>query len=148
MKKTFALLFPVVIALFSCGRGTVKQIENAAYQYSYAMANYDVDGAEPFATEETKQTTLVTGRAMMQLVDSNYIKSDIPAKIEIVKTEMVSDTVAVVTYHKTTPIKDFVSTVEVHKCGKQWLVHSPTKVVQQELPKELLQKLDTTSTNE
>lgn len=129
--------------LVSCGSSTTKQIENAAYHYSYAMANYDVDGAEPYATEETKQTTLVTGRVMMQLVDSNYIKSDTPAEIEIVKTEMVSDTMAVVTYHKTTPIKDFEGKVEVHKRGNQWLVHSPTKVVQQELPSELEQALET-----
>ena len=129
------LFFAACIALLatSC-TSTQDLVEDVAYKYSYAMANYDIDQAEQYADKETKETTITTGRGMLTLVDSNYIKSDTPANIEIVATEMTSDTSAIVTYHKTTPIKDFTGTVEVRKRDGEWLVHSPTRVRKEVLP--------------
>ena len=40
----------------------------------------------------------------MPKVDTNYIKSNTPATIEILGVEVLSDTTAVVNYKKTTPI--------------------------------------------
>ena len=119
-----------------------KKIKDAAYNYSYAMANYDIDGAEPYADDATKQTTLTTGRGLLQMVDTNYIKSDTPATITIEKVEMLSDSSAVATYHKVTPIKNFRDTVEVRKYGRQWLVHTPTRVVEHQLPPEVEAQLN------
>lgn len=130
------------LALLGTGCKTTQDIvEDVAYKYSYAMANYDVDGAEQYADNETKQTTIKTGRGMLSLVDSNYIKSDTPAVIEIIGTEMTSDTAAIVTYHKTTPIKDFTGTVEVRLRDGEWLVHSPTRVHHEVLPESVEKSL-------
>ena len=64
------------------------------------------------------------------MVDTNYIKSDTPASIEIRHIQIVDDTSAVVTYHKTTPIKDFSSTLDVRKRHGRWLAHSPIPVIE------------------
>lgn len=137
--KSFFLL-AIVLSLFACSN-TEEQIREAAYNYSYAMANYDIDGAEPYADEETIQTTLATGRLLLQRVDKNYIKRDTPATITIEDIAMINDTAAVVDYHKVTPIKDFRDTVEVRKYGQRWLVHTPIKVIQQELPTEIVSQI-------
>lgn len=98
-------------------------VEKVAYNYSYAMANYQVDEAQKYATEETKSTTLTMARNIVAKVDSNYIKSDTPASIEIVEVRMLNDTSAVATYHKKTPIKDFSDTLELRKRDGQWYAH-------------------------
>ena len=132
-KKSISFAACIAFLCIGC-TSTQDLVEDVAYKYSYAMANYDVDQAEQYADDETKRTTITTGRGMLTLVDSNYIKSDTPANIEIIATEMTSDTSAVVTYHKTTPIKDFTGTVEVRKRNGEWLVHSPTRVHKEVLP--------------
>ncbi len=134
MKKTILSLVTLFAVILAGCSSTQDLVEEAAYQYSFAMANYDIDNAEPYADDETQQTTLKTGRGLLSMVDSNYIKSDTPAKIEILNTEMTSDTSAIVTYHKTTPIKDFTGTVEVRMIDGKWLVHSPTPVRKEVLP--------------
>lgn len=102
-----------------------QQIKKAAYNYSYALANYDISSAEPYCTPETQQTALAYAKAMLPNVDSSYIRSDTPGKIEITAVKMQSDTTAIVTYHKTTPVKDFVGELEMRKRGEQWLAHAP-----------------------
>jgi hypothetical protein len=91
------------------------------------MANYHVDEAEQYATEETKSTTLVKARSLVQAVGDAYIQSDTPAEIEITNVELKSDTVAIATYHKTTPIKDMTGTLELRKRDGEWYAHTPLK---------------------
>lgn len=102
-----------------------KQVEEAAYGYCHATANFDIEGATPYCTSETARTTLVTARKLIAMVDSAIIVADKPATIAIVDVRFVSDTVAKAAYHKTTPIKDYIDTVELRKRDGRWLVHSP-----------------------
>lgn len=105
-----------------------QRAQKAAYNYSDAMANYKLDEAAKYATEETINTTITTGKALLQFVDSAYIASDTPAKLEVTNMEMTSDTSAVVSFEKNTPIKTNMKfSVEVRKRNGKWLAHSPQK---------------------
>lgn len=130
MKQNNTLALLATVLLLTACASDEEKIEKVAYKYSYAMANYDVDGAEKYATPETVETTLNTARGLLTIVDTNYIKSDTPASIEITNIQIVDDTSAVVTYHKTTPIKDFSSTLDVRKRHGRWLAHSPIPVIE------------------
>ena len=102
MKK---IMYCVAI-LFMAGCNTdEKKIETVAYNYLDAMGNYKIDDARPYASAETCEKTLdVLLHHIMPKVDTNYIKSNTPATIEILGVEILSDTTAVVNYKKTTPI--------------------------------------------
>ena len=109
-------------------RDSLRELDNAketAYAYSYAMANYDIAAATPYSTPETQNTTLKFAQKLVEKADSNYIKSDTPAQIEILHVEKSDDTTAFAVYHKTTPLKDFCDTVWMRQRNKFWLVHSP-----------------------
>lgn len=106
-----------------------QNAKNVAYAYSYAMANYRVDEAEAYATEETKTSTLIKARQLVAAVGETYIKSDTPAELEITDITFPDDTSAIATYHKKTPIKDFSGTVELRKRNGKWLAHDPIPVV-------------------
>lgn len=121
-----------IVMLSCCCKHEQKMVEKAAYEYSYAMANYNVDEAEKYATEETKNTTLKMARGIVKKVDPEYIKSDTPASIEIIDVKMVNDTCAVATYHKQTPLKDFSDTLELRKRDGKWYAHALPK--QREVP--------------
>ncbi|MBQ2508868.1 MAG: hypothetical protein II532_03775 [Bacteroidales bacterium] len=128
MKRFFlpiSMLFLVLLAT-SCNR-SAKAIADVAYGYSYAMANYDVDGAAPFCTPETQSTTLEYSKELIVSVGDAYIQSDTPASIEITHIEIQNDTLAVATYHKTTPIKDFEGELMVVNRNGKWLAHAPMK---------------------
>lgn len=134
MKKNiylFSTLFVFCCAFLTSCHTDRQNATKAAYEYSYAMANYQIDQAEPFATEETKNTTLVKARQLVNAVDKAYIQSDTPAELEITNLEFTSDTSAIATYHKTTPIKDFSGTLELRKRNGVWLAHTPIPVVEQ-----------------
>ncbi len=123
----FCTITIIVFGMMSCTSDEQKA-QKAAYNYSYEMANYKLDEAEKYATEETINTTITTGKSLMQFVDIDYIASDTPAKIEVTKTEMTSDTSATVTLVKNTPIKkDMQFTVEVRKRDGKWLAHAPQR---------------------
>jgi hypothetical protein len=129
MKK-IALVLMAVAVFACCGcKHEMKMVEKAAYEYSYAMANYDVDEAAKYATEETQNTILKTAKSLLQRVDSSYIKSDTPAKIEIIKVDMVNDSMAVAVYHKQTPLKDFSGTVDMRKRNGQWYAHVTPRII-------------------
>ena len=65
-------------------------------------------------------------RTFLSILDSAYIDSDTPAKLEVTNMEMTSDTSAVVSFVKNTPIKqDLRFSVEVRKRNGKWLAHSP-----------------------
>lgn len=130
MKKVSIML--VAIVFFSCCcKHEQKMVEKAAYEYSYAMANYQVDEAEKYATEETKNTTLEMAKKIVEKVDPNYIKSDTPATIDIIDVKFVNDTCAVATYHKITPQKDFSDTLQLRKREGKWYAHVVPKRVEE-----------------
>ncbi len=131
-------LFLGSILLFHSCKNDEQVVQQVAYAYSYAMANYHVDDAESFATEETRNTTLIKARQLMEAVGDAYIQSDTPAEIEITNVEFQSDTVAIATYHKTTPIKDMTGTLELRKRDGEWYAHTPLKVVTPPEPKPFL----------
>lgn len=116
------------ILLCSCSNED-KTIAHIAYQYANYTANYQLDSAANYATDETKNTTLVMGQRLMSAVGEEYIKSDTPAKIEIIDVSQESDTDAYAVYHKTTPIKNFIDTLTLKKRNGDWFVHSPTPIV-------------------
>ncbi len=122
MKKVSFMLVAVVFFTCCC-KHEQKMVEKAAYEYSYAMANYKVDDAEKYATDETKNSTLLMAKQIVKKVDPTYIKSDTPATIDIIDVKMVNDTCAVATYHKITPLKDFSDTLELRKRDGKWYAH-------------------------
>ena len=122
----------IAVVFFSCCcKHEQKMVEKAAYEYSYAMANYQIDEAEKYATEETKNTTLNMAKKIVKKVDPNYIKSDTPATIDIIDVKMVNDTCAVATYHKITPKKDFSDTLQLRKRDGKWYAHVLPKIAEE-----------------
>ena len=103
----------------------MKDIKAAANNYLMAVSLYDVEGAERYCTEETKETTLDMASFLLQYVDSSYLESDRPVVIDIISMKSTSDTTATVCYRKTTPIKDFSDTLEFRKRDGKWLAHAP-----------------------
>lgn len=131
MKRT--LLLASAILLFSCSSNK-SDVRQAAYDYCFAMANYDVDRAEQYATKETREVTLIMARNLVKAVGKDYIASDTPASIEIQSVRIDNDTIAHATYHKVTPIKDFVDTLELRKRDGVWLAHALVPTVKHDQP--------------
>lgn len=113
-----------------------KAIKKTAYKYSYAMANYKVDEAEQYATAETRETTLIKARIMIDRVGDSYIKLDTPATINIIAQAQTSDTTAYAVYHKTTPIKNFADTLQLRKRDGKWYAHATIAKVAPTPPQE------------
>lgn len=134
--KRFLLFCIGLLLLVSCKNKT-NQVKEVAYRYSYAMANYNVDDAEPYATLETKQTSLQAARNLIGKVGKAYIDSDTPAQIEIVNTTIINDTEAFAIYHKTTPIKNFHDTVFLRKRDNLWQVHAPLPIARKHTQEDL-----------
>ncbi|MGX8712135.1 MAG: hypothetical protein ACSW8I_00410 [bacterium] len=120
--RTPILSLLIAILCIACD-GKNNQIKEVAYEYCFTTANYDIDGAEKYCTEETSLKTLKATRYLLQFVDSAYIASDTPATIDITKVKQTSDTTAFAIYHKVTPIKDFSDTVQLRLRDGRWLVH-------------------------
>lgn len=99
------IIYVVALFLLVGCNNTAKEIEKVAYGYLDAMGNYRIEDARPYASKKTCENTLeVLQKSLMPKVDTNYIKSNTPATIEILGVEVLSDTTAVVNYKKTTPI--------------------------------------------
>lgn len=124
MRKLTPVLVLLTVLCLACNNEN-KPIKKAAYDYCMATANYDIDGAEAFCTEETRRTTLATARYLLTMVDTAYITADTPATIKITDVLRTSDTTAVAVYHKVTPLKDFSDTLELRLRDGRWLAHSP-----------------------
>ncbi len=129
MKKIVLLLS--VPCIMACNNDT-KEISQVAYDYCMATANYRIDDAEQYCTEETSNSTLVMARYLISLVDTAFIASNTPAEIKIEKVERTSDTTAVVTYHNTTPLKSYSNTVDLLRRDGRWLVHLPLTAPEKE----------------
>ena len=114
------------VGAVSCSCDNSKRaIRQAAYHYLDAMANYRVDDAVPFCSQETEDGVIRVGRNLVKAVEPGYIESDTPAKIIIKEVEQTSDTTATVGYHKTTPQKKQNGTVNLVLRDGTWKVHIP-----------------------
>ena len=124
MKKIiFSLSFlALVILLASCNLDE-KKARKVGYDYAFAMANYQVDEAAKYATEETRQSTLILAKNYTAAVGEEYVKSDTPAKLETVDFTRIDDTTAIMNFHKTTPIKDTRFSLLLRKRNGHWLAH-------------------------
>lgn len=124
MKKIiFSLsLLALVILLASCNLDE-KKARKVGYDYAFAMANYQVDEAAKYATEETRQSTLILAKNYTAAVGEEYVKSDTPAKLETVDFTRIDDTTAIMNFHKTTPIKDTRFSLLLRKRNGHWLAH-------------------------
>lgn len=133
MKHTYSLIIIccILLTLNAC-KSSRSEIRKVAYQYSYALANYDIESAVPYATPETQNTTLQTARMLMNLVDTAYIASDTPAKIKIKNIKIQNDTSAVVTYSKKTPIKHFDADLDLVLRDGHWMVQDVINVSPQQ----------------
>lgn len=118
------LPFTLLLLLVACNNETAT-IKDAAYGYCHALANYNLDEAELYCTEETKVSFLATSRYMISLLDTAYIAKDTPAEVDIETVERTSDTTALVHYRKRTPIKDLTYNLEMRKRDGKWLAHAP-----------------------
>lgn len=118
-----SLLTAATLLLLSACSSQEKQIEKVAYAYNYALATYNIEAAMPYATQETQESTLQMAKKIIAMVDSNYLKADSPATIEITNIKMVNDSLAIATYHKTTPLKDMELTTELRRRNGKWLAH-------------------------
>ena len=118
------LPFTLLLLLVACNNETAT-IKDVAYSYCYALANYNLDVAELYCTEETKVSFLATSRYMISLLDTAYIAKDTPAEVDIETVERTSDTTALVHYRKRTPIKDLTYNLEMRKRDGKWLAHAP-----------------------
>ena len=112
------------VLCFACNN-EMRNVKAAANNYLMAVSLYDVDGAERYCTEETKETTLHMALYLLQYVDSSYLESDKPVVIDIISAKSTSDTTATVHFHKVTPIKDITDSLEMRKRDGKWLAHAP-----------------------
>ena len=114
----------MIVGSSSCSCGNPKKkIEKIAYKYLYAMANYRVDDAVPFCTQETLDGVIAQSREMIKNVQKGYIESDTPAKVKILSVEITSDTTAIAHFNKVTPIKEHNGQIDLVCRNGQWLVH-------------------------
>lgn len=122
MKKI--LVFCLLAFIFWSCADEEKEVQENAYAYLNAMANYQVSEAAHYATDKTCETTLKVAEKLLTLVDSSYIASDTPATIDINEVLFTSDSTAEVKYTKNTPIKKNITGVlQMVKCGNKWLAH-------------------------
>lgn len=103
-----------------------RQIEKAAYSYLDAMGNYRIDDAEPFASQETRESTLpFVKNTIIPMTDTAYIQANQPAEIVIDSLRILCPDTAQVDYTKTTPIRTLTGTIHMVKEDGRWLAHVP-----------------------
>ena len=125
----FLILSALLVFLTGCNRDE-KKARVVGYKYAYAMANYQVQDAAQYATEETKNTTLVMAERLISAVGEEYVKSDTPAEVKIVKYSQLDDTTAVIDFRKNTPIKKIYDfSLLLRKRNGQWMAHDTIPVI-------------------
>ena len=121
MKRILYISISVLLLAVSCGNNAQKDIEKTAYGYLYAMGNYRIDDARPYASTPTCERTLdVLQNYILPRTDTNYIISNTPATIDILGVELLSDTTAVVSYSKTTPLQVQSGKLDMVKENGRW----------------------------
>lgn len=133
------ILCALIVLLILCTSDTrdEKRAKKVGYNYAFAMANYQVDEASRYATEETRNTTLVMAKNLTKAVGEEYVKSDTPAKVETVDFTRIDDSTAVMNFHKTTPIKDTRFSLILRKRNGQWMAHDTIPVNQEQETEEI-----------
>lgn len=112
------LLFSTIAISCSSNR---SKVENAAQGYLEAASRYDFDGATPFVTQNTRENAIPMMKKILSRTDTNYIKANQPAKIEL-KDIRIDSTTACVHFHKETPIQAFDDSVNLILEDGAWLV--------------------------
>ncbi|MBO4587420.1 MAG: DUF4878 domain-containing protein [Bacteroidales bacterium] len=104
-----------------------KAVKNVAYEYIWSLANFDVNRAEKYASEETKKETLGTARTLLAQTDRKVIEQDLPAKVRITNVKLTSDTTATAVWHKKTPRKRNSREIELRKRNGKWQAYDLIK---------------------
>ena len=120
-------LLPIILAtltLVGCNSDK-RKIEQVAYGYVMATGNFHIDEAEPYATRETRESTLSLARDLMPYTDSNFLKTAVPATATIDSVALYNDSTALAFYTKTNPLGTSSDTLIVIKEDGKWLVHMP-----------------------
>jgi len=120
--KYWILLTLPILMLASCDKD--RSLKRNALQYAQAMADYNLDEAYPYATQETQQYTLDYFKMIIPLIDSSYIASNTPATLTLDSVVHVDDTSATVYFHKKTPLQPRVdASVGMRLRDGKWLAH-------------------------
>ena len=126
MTRHLQLAFTALMTaiLLSACNSDERQIKQAAQGYLDAMANYRIEEAEPYVTEETRDITLLfVEKAIMPNLAPNVIPENTPATIDITSVDITTDTTASVAYTKTTPKDTTHETINLLKRNNEWRVH-------------------------
>lgn len=129
MKRTIYLICGMLLfCSCACERtAEKKEVKRVAYEYVWSLANFDVQRAEKYASEETRRETLGTARTLMAQTDRKVIEQDLPAKVRITNVKLTSDTTATAVWHKTTPRKKNSRPMELRKRNGKWQAHDLIK---------------------
>lgn len=100
-----------------------QAIEESAYGYLDAVANYRFDDAYPYSSKFTQERILPTFKMLFAHTDTAYINSNTPGTITIQAIHQVSSDTAYVLYHKDTPITHIDDSVMMIKEEGQWKAH-------------------------
>ena len=123
MKTVPVFAAMALMIFYGCKDNGRSEIEQAAYGYLDATANYRFEDARHYASPQTCEVTLAFFDRLMTKVDSSVIKRNTPAEITIKKSEQTSDTTAYVLFHKTTPKKTQDDTLQMVRTDGRWLAH-------------------------
>lgn len=121
MKRLILATTLLTLLLAACGNSAERQVKRNAREYIEALARYDMDAAEPYASKQTREKALPLLRMITQMADTAYMNANQPAKIDITDLR-IDDSTAKVYYHKHTPVSDFDDSVKLVLEDGQWLV--------------------------
>ncbi len=124
--RIITLYFVATLLTASCQqRQERKNIEQAAYRYLDAMANFRIDDAIPYASKQTREETIPFAKNfLLANTDSSVIAASTPATIVIDSIKVGNDT-AIVSYTQTNPLRIKISSITVIKEDGQWLIDMP-----------------------
>ena len=102
-----------------------KAIRKVAYSYLDAMANFRIDDAIPFASQQTREQTIPFAKNfLLANTDTSVILASTPASIVIDSIKVGNDT-AIVSYTETNPLRVKMSTITAIKEEGQWVIDVP-----------------------
>ena len=132
MRSNIIYSVVILISLASLTACTTKSkdqkaIEQVAYNYLDAMANYRIDEAEQYASHATVESSIKLAKFFMTMADSNFVTRNTPGKVEITDCYMSNDSTAVVKYHKTSPSGETNDSIWVIKEEGKWMAHFAVK---------------------